>query len=113
MYINCDRPGLVRWKCPSPALLSAGSAPQSETPAAAAPSALEAAVAGNRMSCDQQEDATVVMVPYRLAHGTKAEALPFWMIVLSMAAGCVPAGLVFTSGENVTQTSYQSPDRHR
>lgn len=104
MCINCDRGRVVRW----------GNAPQSESPAAAAPSALEAAVAGNRMSCDQQEDATtVVMVPYRLAHGTKAEALPFWMIVLSMAAGCVPAGLVFTSGENVTQISYQSPDRHR
>lgn len=104
MCINCDRVRVVRW----------GNAPQSESPAAAAPSALEAAVAGNRMSCDQQEDATtVVMVPYRLAHGTKAEALPFWMIVLSMAAGCVPAGLVFTSGENVTQISYQSPDRHR
>ena len=70
--------------------------------------------------CDQQEAGTTVVMgppilslPYRLEHGTKTEALPFWMIVLSMAAGCVPAGLVFTSGENVTRTSYQSPDRHR
>lgn len=66
--------------------------------------------------CDQQEAGTTVVMgppilslPYRLAHGTKTEALPFWMIVLSMAAGCVPAGLVFTSGENVTRTSYQEP----